>query len=83
MGGGQDWTSVSFSKPSTSHTAAGKAQSLKEAQRGGGQVSTTAKAGGGGNKQVTAASLNAQSLEDDSENLARTPLPCLGIWEGV
>ena len=69
------------SKPNTG-TAAGKAQSLKDAQRTGGQISTQAKAGGGGNKQVTAAGLKAQSLEDDSETLARTPLPVVRLWAG-
>lgn len=75
MGGGQDWSTVAFSSKPNTGTAAGKAQSLKDAQRTGGQISTQAKAGGGGNKQVTAAGLKAQSLEDDSETLARTPLP--------
>lgn len=74
MGGGQDWSTVAFSSKPNTGTAAGKAQSLKDAQRTGGQISTQAKAGGGGNKQVTAAGLKAQSLEDDSETLAHAKI---------
>ena len=66
---------MSFSSRPNTNTAQGKAQSLKDAQRNGGQISTQAKVGGGANKQVTAAGIRAQSLEDDSETLVRTPLP--------
>ena len=82
MGGGQDWNTVSFSSRPNTNTAQGKAQSLKDAQRNGGQISTQAKVGGGGNKQVTAAGIKAQSLEDDSETLARTPLPVTRLRAG-
>ena len=76
MGGGQDWNTVSFSsKPSSSQSAGNKAQNLKDAQRSGGQIDTSKKQGGGGNKQVTAAGLNAARLENEDEELSRELLP--------
>eukprot|EP00908_Phaeocystis_cordata_P024287 Transcript_6755.p2 GENE.Transcript_6755~~Transcript_6755.p2 ORF type:complete len:152 (-),score=53.32 Transcript_6755:214-669(-) len=63
---GQDWSTVTFSSRPTSAAAssAQKQQGLKEAQRSGAAIETSAKFGGGGNKQATAASAKARQLEE-------------------
>lgn len=64
---GQDWGTITFSNKPTSTAGASaqqKAQGLKEAQRSGAVIDTSAKHGGGGNRQQTAASASARHLED-------------------
>ena len=74
---GQDWSTVSFSsRPSAAaNSSQQKSAGLKDAQRAGGQIETSAKFGGGGNKQMTAAAAEAIRLENDTGEHSRAPLP--------
>ena len=76
MGGGQDWQTVSFTKrPQSAAKGAGQSQekSINEARRKGETIDTEKKKGGGSNKNVTAAGLNAARLENEDEELSRAP----------
>jgi len=74
---GQDWSTVSFSSrpQSAASSSHAKSQGLKEAQRSGGQIETSTKFGGGGNKQMTAAAAEAHRLDNDTGEASRAPLP--------
>mmetsp|Transcript_2869 Transcript_2869/g.5602 ORF Transcript_2869/g.5602 Transcript_2869/m.5602 type:complete len:152 (+) Transcript_2869:80-535(+) len=74
---GQDWNTVTFSSRPQSAASSSHAKSvgLKEAQRSGGQIETSAKYGGGSNKQMTAAAAEAQRLDADTGEGSHAKVP--------
>jgi len=74
---GQDWSTVSFSNrpQSAASSSHQKQQGLKDAQRMGGQIETSAKSGGGKNGGLSAAQMEAHRLDNDTGEGSRAPLP--------
>ena len=64
---GQDWNTVSFgTRPQSAASSHQKQQTLRDAQRTGGQIETTAKHGGGKNGGLSAAAVEANRLDADT-----------------
>ena len=74
---GQDWSTVSFSNrpQSAASSSHQKQQGLKDAQRAGGAIDTSAKFGGGKNGGLTAAAAEAHRLDNDTGEGSRAPPP--------
>ena len=73
---GQDWNTVSFgTRPQSAASSHQKQQTLRDAQRTGGQIETTAKHGGGKNGGLSAAAVEANRLDADTGEGSRAPKP--------
>ena len=73
---GQDWSTVSFSnRPQSAASTHQKQQTLRDAQRSGGVIETTAKHGGGRNGGLSAASVEANRLDNDTGEGSRALKP--------
>ena len=73
---GQDWNTVSFgTRPQSAASSHQKQQTLRDAQRTGGQIETTAKHGGGKNSGLSAAAVEANRLDADTGEGSRAPKP--------
>ena len=73
---GQDWNTVSFgTRPQSAASSHQKQQTLRDAQRTGGQIETTAKHGGGKNGGLSAAAVEANRLDNDTGEGSRAPKP--------
>lgn len=73
---GQDWNTVTFgTRPQSAASSHQKQQSLRDAQRTGGQIETTAKYGGGKNGGLSAAAVEANRLDADTGEGSRALKP--------
>ena len=73
---GQDWNTVSFgTRPQSAASSHQKQQTLRDAQRTGGQIETTAKHGGGKNSGLSAAAVEANRLDADTGEGSHAKVP--------